>query len=294
MTKRGLGRGLDAFFNSPEAGVAGEQVVEINVAEISANPFQPRKVFDDEALAELSKSITQYGVLQPIVLRKTVSGYQIVSGERRWRATQGAGKKTIPAVIREYTDAEMTEIALIENLQRENLNPIEEAYAFKKLMQEFGLTQEEVSHKIGRSRSHIANIIRLTNLHPEIQDYISHGTLNMGQAKPLLGIEDQELQLKLAMQILDDDLTSRDVEELVRVKGKSSKTKSENVKEYYINEAEDRLKLFFGAQVRIKYGKNKGKIEIDYTSQAELERIVETLVDDIEKHKMLTANSLVV
>ena len=207
---------------------------------------------------------------------------------------RGQVKKTIPAVVREYTNAEMTEIALIENLQRENLNPIEEAYAFKKLMQDFGLTQEEVSHKIGRSRSHIANIIRLTNLHPEIQEYISHGTLNMGQAKPLLGVEDQELQLKLAMQILDDDLTSRDVEDLVRTKGKSSKAKGETVKEYYISEAEDRLKLFLGVQVRIKHGKNKGKIEIAYTSQAELERIIETLVEDMEKHKMLAANSLVV
>ena len=179
MNKHGLGRGLDALFTNQVAiEEEHEQVIEINIEEIKPNAFQPRKIFDQEKLADLAQSIKLYGVLQPIVVRKTLHGYELVAGERRWRASQQAGLKTIPGVIRDYSDAEMTEIALIENLQRQDLNVIEEGMAFKQLIDDFGLTQEEVAKKIGRSRSVIANTIRLLNLHPKIQEYVSCGTLS--------------------------------------------------------------------------------------------------------------------
>lgn len=277
MSKRGLGKGLDALFPGAETQ---ERPNEISVSEIVANPFQPRRIFDQEALNELAYSIKQYGVIQPIVVRKTLSGYELVAGERRWRAAQIAGLKVLPAIVKEYSDGEMTEIALIENLQREDLNPIEEAAAYKKLMEEFGLTQEEVARKIGRSRSMIANVVRLLNLHPEVQNFVSRGTLSMGQARPLLAIEDGDLQLETAGQIIEEDLSARDAEELVKrlINGThEKKPKAPLQQEFFVAEIEDRLKLLLGTQVKIKPGKLKSKIEIEYYSPEDLERIMEHL-----------------
>lgn len=276
---RGLGRGLNAFFGDEAA--SSEQVATVAIKEIVPNRFQPRRVFDEDALAELSESIKQYGILQPIVLRKTLTGYEIVAGERRWRASQLAGLEEIPAVVREYTDSEMTEIALIENIQREDLNAIEEALAFRRLMHEFGLTQEEVSRKVGRSRSHIANFIRLLNLQPIVQEHVSRGTLSMGQARPLLAIENTELQLEAAETVISEDLSARDTEELVKrlLKG-PRKPKDQTVvpqNEIFVVEAEDRLKLALGTQVKIKPGKLKSKIEIEFYSSEDLDRIIEVL-----------------
>jgi ParB family chromosome partitioning protein len=279
MTKRGLGRGIDALI-TPVAPSDSDSTTEISVKDIVPNKFQPRRVFDDEALGELSQSIRQYGVLQPIVVRKTMTGFELVAGERRWRAAQMAGLHTIPAVVRDYTDGEMTEIALIENLQRENLNPIEEALAYRQLMEQFGLTQEEVARKIGRSRSMIANVVRMLNLHPQIQDHVSRGTLTMGQARPLLGLEDYELQIEAATTIIEEDLSARDAEELVRrlIKApKVKKPKKNPQPEIFLAEAEDRLKMALGTQVRIKPGKLKSRIEIEYYSADDLERIIEIL-----------------
>jgi ParB-like partition proteins len=277
---RGLGRGLDALLPNTEVD-DNESINEISLGTISPNPFQPRRVFDEEALAELTQSIKQYGVIQPIVVRKTLSGFQLVAGERRWRAAKSAGLKNIPAVIREYTDGEMTEIALIENLQRQNLNPMEEAVAYRSLMEKFGLTQEEVAHKIGRSRSLIANTIRLLNLPPIVQDYVSRGTLSMGQAKPLLALESPDLQIEAAETIIEEDLSARDAEELVRrLASKPKQPRQQQVsvdKEIFVVEAEDRLKLLLGTQVKIKPGKMKSKIEIEFYSAEDLDRIVEVL-----------------
>jgi ParB family chromosome partitioning protein len=278
--KRGLGRGLNAII--PTVAVEEEEAVnEVAVQEIVPNRFQPRRVFDQEKLQELAESIKQYGVIQPVVLRKTISGYELVAGERRWRASQMAGRKTIPAVVKEFTDAEMTEIALIENLQRQDLNPIEEAMAFRKLMTEFGLTQEEVAVKIGRSRSLIANIVRLLNLQPSVQEHVSRGTLSIGQARPLLALEQPELQMEAAIMIIEGDLSARDAEELVRRMLNTPKTKKKNKtamkQEFFIAEAEDQLKMLLGAQVKIKPGKLKSKIEIEFNSAEDLERIIETL-----------------
>ena len=288
MNKRGLGRGLDALFGAPNTGQAtesSEPINEIAIQEIIPNPHQPRRDFDEEALAELAQSIKQHGIIQPVVVRKTLTGYELVAGERRWRASQLVGLKKMPAVVREYTDAEMMEIALVENLQRQNLNIIEEAIAFRRLIEEFGLTQEEVSQKIGRSRSMIANIVRLLNLQPEVQAFVSRGTLTMGQARPLLALESPEMQLSAAEQIIDEDLSSRDAEELVRRLAtkrpiKKVETKPELTEEehqFFMNEIEDRLKLLLGTQVRIKPGKLKSKIEIEYYSNEDLERIMEML-----------------
>lgn len=282
MNKHGLGRGIEALIPL-STDEHREAVPEIDIVKIVANPFQPRRVFDEEALSELALSIKQYGVLQPVVVRQTLSGYELVAGERRWRAAQLAGLHVIPAIVKDYTDGEMTEIALIENLQRENLNPIEEGQAYRRLMHEFGLTQEEVSQKIGRSRSLIANMVRLLNLPEEIRDHVSRGTISMGQARPLLTLESTELQLKALEMIIENDLSARDVEELVRKLALNHKLpeqiakqrEDQEKKEYFFIEVEDKLKLLLGTQVKIKPGKLKSKIEIEYYSPDDLERLLE-------------------
>lgn len=281
--KRGLGRGLGAFFQAEE----GEKPTEIALSDIVPNRFQPRRVFDPEALNELAQSIKQHGVIQPVLVRKTATGYELVAGERRWRAAQQAGLKAIPAVVRDYDDGQMTELALIENIQRENLNPIEEAAAFRRLMDEFSLTQEEVARRIGRSRSLIANTVRLLNLPAAVQDHVSRGTLTMGQARPLLGLEDAELQLEAAETIIAEDLSARDAEELVRRLLSTPRTKparkQPEKREFFLAEAEERLKMALGTQVRIKPGKLKSKIEIEFYSAEDLERLIETLSAQLQQ-----------
>lgn len=296
MNKRGLGRGIASLITPVEA-TDNETPSHLSVKEIVPNKFQPRRVFDEEALNELAQSIKQYGVLQPIVVRKTMTGYELVAGERRWRAAQLAGLRMIPAVVREYTDGEMTEIALIENLQRENLNAIEEALAFKMLMEEFGLTQEEVARKIGRSRSMIANVVRLLNLHPLIQDHVSRGTLSMGQARPLLALENSEIQLEAAETIIEEDLSARDAEELVRRMQKAPRVKKAakpEKREIHLAEAEERLKMVLGTQVRIKPGKMRSRIEIEFYSPDDLDRIIEVLTVQQQVAAARTRGPLVV
>lgn len=280
--QRGLGRGIDVFFSGSNKSEEQPLVSYISTKKISPNKFQPRRVFDDEALNELSQSITQYGVLQPIVLRKSLNGYELVAGERRLRASQMAGLEEIPAIIKPYTDGEMIEIALIENIQRENLNAIEEALAYRRLMDELSLTQEEVSRKVGRSRSLIANTVRLLNLHPTVQEYVSRGTLSMGQARPLLALETCELQLEAADIIIEEDLSARGSEELVKgltemKKQTKQPAKPVEDKGIFVVEAEDRLKLILGTQVKIKPGKLKSKIEIEFYSPEDFDRILDVL-----------------
>ncbi|MCC5467449.1 ParB/RepB/Spo0J family partition protein [Pelosinus baikalensis] len=284
-SQRGLGRGLDALFSSSKGVDAEPLIKSVSISEIIPNKFQPRRIFDETALLELVSSISQYGVLQPLVVRKSNNIYELVAGERRLRASQQAGLKEIPVIIKDYTDREMTEISLIENIQREDLNAIEEALAYRRLMDEFSLTQEEVAKKIGRSRSVIANMVRLLNLHPKVQDYVSRGTLSMGQSRPLLALETLELQLEAAEIIIENDLSARDAEELVKrlsEKKKPAKQQPKNVEEknFFVTEAEDRLKMILGTQVKIKEGKFKSKIEIEFSSSEDLERILEVLSGD--------------
>lgn len=280
--QRGLGRGLDALFSGANSVEAQPVVSSVSIAQIIPNKFQPRRIFDEEALLELVASIKQYGILQPIVVRKNNNFYELVAGERRWRASQKAGLQEIPVIVKEYTDGEMTEIALIENIQREDLNPIEEASAYRRLMDDFNLTQEEVAKRIGRSRSVIANMVRLLNLHPTVQDYVSRGTLSMGQSRPLLGLETLDLQVEAANIIIEDDLSARDAEELVKRLSEKPKqikqqTKTVEEKNFFVVEAEDRLKMILGTKVKIKPGKLKSKIEIEFYSTDDLDRIIEAL-----------------
>lgn len=288
----GLGKGLGALLKNTEN--VKDKVQEIFVNEISVNPFQPRKEFDEETLEELKNSVKEYGVLQPLLVRKSAQGYELIAGERRLRASRLAGLEKVPVLIREYTDAQSTEIALIENLQREDLNAIEEALAYERLSSEFGLTQDLLAKRVGRSRSHIANFLRLLRLSKRVQGYIINASITMGQAKPLLGIEDEALQVEAADYIIAEDLSSRMAEELVKKVQKDPsyfKEKDEIVelestdekREIFVTEAEDRLKILLGTKVRIKPGKSKSKIEIEFYSADDLDNIVETLTKQIEQ-----------
>lgn len=288
----GLGKGLGALLKNTEN--VKDKVQEISVNEISVNPFQPRKEFDEETLEELKNSVKEYGVLQPLLVRKSAQGYELIAGERRLRASRLAGLEKVPVLIREYTDAQSTEIALIENLQREDLNAIEEALAYERLSSEFGLTQDLLAKRVGRSRSHIANFLRLLRLSKRVQGYIINASITMGQAKPLLGIEDEALQVEAADYIIAEDLSSRMAEELVKKVQKDPsyfKEKDEIVelestdekREIFVTEAEDRLKILLGTKVRIKPGKSKSKIEIEFYSADDLDNIVETLTKQIEQ-----------
>ena len=257
---------------------------------MQANRHQPRKEFDEAALEDLRESIRQYGVLQPVLVRRLPEnqGYELIAGERRFRAAKLAGLKNIPAIVREYSDAEITEIALIENLQREDLNAIEEAKAYDHLMKEFGLTQDILSRKIGRSRSHIANFLRLLKLADRVQEYIANGSLSMGQAKPLLGLEDPAKQLEAADYILAQEMSARSAEALVKRMQQAATAKEKTLpeetretgqKQLFVAAAEDRLKLLFGTQVHILPGKKKSRIEIEFYSEEDLNRIIETLTE---------------
>lgn len=282
MNKKGLGRGLDALLSGDYPDDTRENVTEVLISEIVPNRFQPRKDFDPERLAELAGSIKLYGVLQPIVLRRQDVGYELVAGERRWRASQLSGLKVIPALIRNYSDTEMTAVALVENLQRENLNPMEEAFAYRRLIDEFGFTQEEVSQQVGKSRSFIANSVRLINLPVPVQEYVSRGTMTPGQARPLLVLPTPELQVEAASEILAHALTARDAENLARQWGKKPAPKGAVKKNTASiggeREIEERLSALLGTRVRVAERESgKGSITIEYYSAEDLQRILEQL-----------------
>lgn len=298
---RGLGRGLDALIQNTTIDLDdNEKIKTLSIEDIVANKHQPRLEFDEEALEELMQSIKQYGILQPILVRKSLDGYELIAGERRLRASKLAGLKSIPAIIREYSDSEITEIALIENLQREDLTAIEEAAAYSKLLNEFGLTQEELAQKVGRSRSHIANFIRLLSLPKIIQDYVSRGTISMGQAKPLITLSNEELQIEAAEYIIAEDLSARESEELVKKMAvaplclKEKEESEPKPKEIFVVEAEDKLKMILGTQVKIKPGKVKSKIEIEFYSAEDLDRIIETLTTQTQFKNIKEAGKLIV
>lgn len=277
MNKRGLGKGLGALI--PELDKNEENVQEVPVNEIKVNLNQPRKHFDEQKLEELAESIKQHGVLQPLILRKKSSGYELVAGERRWRAARKAGIEKIPAVIKDLSDSDVMEIALIENLQREDLNPLEEAAAYKKLIDEFGMTQEELSKRVGKSRSQIANTVRLLNLEEEIQMLISEEKLTAGHARALLSIEDKRERLRLAKKISEDNMSVRQTEETVKIE---TREKRKNKKVDDINPAfidiSEKLQRALGTRVKVKGSEKRGKIEIEFYSEDELERILETIV----------------
>lgn len=277
MSKR-LGKGLDAFFSDISEEEDEETILEVNVTDLRPNPYQPRKNFQVDAIDELKQSILEYGIIQPLVVRKSIKGYEIVAGERRYRAAKEAGLTTVPAIVKELTDHKMMEIALLENLQREDLTPIEEANAYANLMNELNVTQEELSKKLGKSRSHIANMVRLLSLPDQIIAYINNGELSMAHGRTLLGLKDQSNLIPLVTKIRNDKLNVRQVEKLVNQLNEQPKPKkNEPQKDVFIQERESVLRDRFGTSVNIHKGKRKGRIEIEFYSDHDLERIIEIL-----------------
>ena len=290
MSKKfGLGKGLNALIPEdtvilePKKGKDknddnGYSLIDINL--IKSNESQPRKSFDDEKIMELAESIKSNGIIQPLILRKDKDEYIIVAGERRWRAAKYIGIKEIPAVIMDLTEKQILEISLIENIQREDLNSIEEAIAYKKLITDFDLTQEQLSKRIGKSRVAITNTMRLLNLSEDVQQYIIEGVISEGHGRALLAITDSKLQCELAQNVIDDKLSVRELEFLIRkLKTKSEPSKSKAKKETnpYYKEVIEKLENYFGTKVNVTNKNNKGKIEIEYYSDEDLQRILEII-----------------
>ncbi|SFT87012.1 chromosome partitioning protein, ParB family [Selenomonas sp. GACV-9] len=297
----GLGKGLGALgLGKAQVEADGkDKVHSIAIGSIKANRYQPRLEFDESALEDLKESVRNFGVLQPLLVRKLpAGGYELIAGERRLRAAKLAGLAEVPVIVREYNNEEVGQIALIENIQRENLNAMEEAQAYERLMKEFNLTQEVVARKVGRSRSHIANFLRLLKLEPQVQDYVANGTLSMGQAKPLLSLENQALQREAAEYIQAEELSARQSEALVKKllenpdffqQKKSDTAKKDAPQDVFLTEAVEKLTHLLGTQVKIHPGKKKSKIEIEFYSAEDLERIMGTILErqqDIKQQRI--------
>lgn len=296
IKKKGLGKGLDSLIpdNKSMKSVTSEKTVEskedaaaksgvqvMKINEVEPNRDQPRKNFDEDALLELSDSIKQFGVLQPLLVRKRKDYYEIIAGERRWRAAKLAGVKEVPVIEKEYTDQEILEIGLIENIQRENLNPIEEAIAYKRLLEEFNLKQDEVAERVSKSRTAVTNSMRLLKLSDKVQQMIIDDMISTGHARALLAIDDPELQYTLANKIFDEKLSVRETEKLVKeIKNpKKPKEKKPVANSFIYQDLEEKMKSVFGTKVSIaSKGKGKGKIEIEYYSDDELEHLFDMVM----------------
>ena len=296
IKKKGLGKGLDSLIpdNKSMKSVTSEKTVEskedaaaksgvqvMKINEVEPNRDQPRKNFDEDALLEFSDSIKQFGVLQPLLVRKRKDYYEIIAGERRWRAAKLAGVKEVPVIEKEYTDQEILEIGLIENIQRENLNPIEEAIAYKRLLEEFKLKQDEVAERVSKSRTAVTNSMRLLKLSDKVQQMIIDDMISTGHARALLAIDDPELQYTLANKIFDEKLSVRETEKLVKeIKNpKKPKEKKPVANSFIYQDLEEKMKSVFGTKVSIaSKGKGKGKIEIEYYSDDELEHLFDMMM----------------
>lgn len=296
VKKKGLGKGLDSLIpdNKNVKTVASEKTTEVKkddqlksgvqmlkINMVEPNRDQPRKSFEEDALLELADSIKQFGILQPLIVRKRKDYYEIIAGERRWRAAKIAGIKEVPVIIKEYTDQEIVEIGLIENIQRENLNPIEEAMAYKRLLEEFNLKQDEVAERVSKSRTAVTNSMRLLKLDSKVQQMIIDDMITTGHARALLAIDDPELQYTLASQIFDEKLSVRETEKLVKEIKNPKKPKEKKVVEnsFIYRDLENKMKDIFGTKVSISSkGKGKGKIEIEYYSDDELEQMFEMIM----------------
>ena len=282
-----LGRGLSELFQENDIESIeifdniqdGEVVSDIEVSALRQNPYQPRKHFDSEKLAELADSIKEHGVLQPIIVKKDIKGYIIIAGERRYRASLLAELATIPAIVREYSDDLMMQHALIENLQREDLNPIEEAKSYHMIMQKLDLTQEKFAEKIGKSRAYVANMMRLLKLPEFVTDRVETGSISTGHAKILAGLKDEDLVLKFAMLIEEKGISVRELEELVKaiLEEKEPTKKAVTSKNTYVKSLESNLRQYLGTKVSIKDKDGKGKIVIDYLSTEDLNRVLDVL-----------------
>lgn len=280
MNKKKLGRGLGELLGDAleETG----RVMDIDIDSISPNPWQPRRDFDEESLAALAHSIKENGLIQPVVVRQkgNTGSYELVAGERRWRAARLAGLHVIPAITASYEDDHMAEMALVENLQRENLNPVEEGLAYRKLMEDYGLTQEKISERVGKSRSYVANMLRLLQLPEEVKNLLSSGKLTGGQARPLLALASDAEKIQLARRIVKEGLSVRKVEEIIRNGGKGKKETPSPASEY-MKAIEEKIGLSVGSRVRIRIGRgknaHKGTISISFRNDEEFQRIADIL-----------------
>ena len=290
--KKGLGKGLESLFEDNKVEISTKEdenagstgMIMININQIDPNRKQPRKKFDEEKLQEMAESIREHGVIEPLVLKKVNSRYQIIAGERRWRAARLAKLKEVPAVIGNYSDREIVEVALIENLQREDLNPIEEAQAYKNLIDEYGLRQEEVAERVSKKRVTITNSMRLLKLDERVQEMLIDGKLSSGHARSLLAIEDKDHQYEVAQKIVEDKMSVREIEKMIRDEEKSSQKKEtkkplRNQAEYKEYEKQMSVKTGVKVEVQLK-AENKGKIIIPYSSAVEFERIYKMLIKD--------------
>lgn len=288
--RKALGRGLEQLFNDEglnfdtiensiiEEAKTNDQIVEINLSELRANPYQPRKNFDEEALNELASSIKEHGVFQPIIVKKSIKGYEIIAGERRFRASKLAGMQTIPAIVKDFSDEEMMQIALLENLQRENLTSIEEAKAYKSIIESMNITQDELAKKVGKSRSHITNILGLLKLPTSVQDMVLYNKLSMGHARVLSKLDDPKIVEDLAQRVITEDLSVRKLESIVYDnEEKEVKTKKNTNNEYKY--MENFLKEKLGTNVKI----NNNKISIKFSNVQDLNRILEIMNIDINE-----------
>ena len=307
VKKSGLGKGLDSLIPKQNVEkkttketaktetivktVVKKEEVKLRISEVEPNREQPRKKFDEDALIDLADSIKQHGVLQPLIVQKRDGYYEIIAGERRWRAAKMAGLKEIPVIIRDYTDQQIVEISLIENIQRENLNPIEEAMAFKRLLTEFHLKQDEVAERVSKSRTAVTNSMRLLKLDERVQQMVIDEMISTGHARALLAVEDKELQYKLAMKVFDEKLSVREIERMMQLLAKEEKPEKKEPENLFIYQnIEEKLKSLLGTKVSISHkANNKGKIVIDYYSNDELERIMD-LFQSIPVHEEKIGN----
>lgn len=273
-----LGRGLSALIPDTPAPASIERSVEIDTDLLRPNKFQPRTQMDDERIEDLARSIRTNGIIQPIVVRPVDGEYEIIAGERRWRAAQRAGLLKVPIVVREVPDDRLLAMALVENLQRENLNPIEEAHAYRKLADQFQLTQEEIAESVGKDRSSIANVVRLLRLPQEVRAAVASNALSMGHARALLALADEAAQLRVARDIVARGLSVRETETLVRKAGSPAPAKAAPSADVHTRAAEDRLRLALGTRARIVRKGKGGRIEIDFGNEEELQRVFEMLV----------------
>ena len=277
-----LGRGLSALIPdapAPAAPAAAERGLDVDSDLLQPNRFQPRTQMDDERIEELARSIRSHGIIQPIVVRRAGDRYEIVAGERRWRASQRAGLLKVPVVVRDVPEDRMLAAALIENIQREDLNPIEEAHAYRRLADEFHLTQEQIAEAVGKDRSSVANMLRLLKLPVEVRESLAAGVLTMGHARALAGISDEALLLRLARDVIARQLSVREAETLIRKATSPAVEKAAPEKDVHTRAAEDRLRFALGTRVRIVRKGKGGRIEVDFASEDELHRLYESLTD---------------
>ena len=275
MKQRGLGKGLSALLSDVITNEEDSVIIDIPLVDIEPNPWQPRKAFNETSIRELSESISAHGIIQPIIVQQDGTKYTIIAGERRWRAARLAELTEIPAIVRTFSKQESLEIALIENIQRQDLNTIELAQAYAYLGSEFSLTQEEIASKVGKNRSSVANIMRLLKLSPYVQDKVSDGAISYGHARAILGVEDEKSQCDIVDEIIASQLSVRETEKLIQQLGQVKKEKEKPpVNNPFYKAIQEGLQHLLGTKVQITQGKKKGKIEIEYYSEEELERII--------------------